>query len=119
MIWFTLPLVAITLVVLGPTRLVGVARLASRWRRPEAPDVRRASRPEEADVLLALSALTVLAVLAPPLARLRFGRELGYVFAAGFAWVAILLALGRVSCRARVCQTVLLSVVHVSLPKQN
>lgn len=31
--------------------MVGVARLASRWRRPEAPDVRRASRPEEADVL--------------------------------------------------------------------
>src|SRR3546814_1169674 len=72
--------------------LVGVARLASRWRRPEAPDVRRASRPEEADVLLALSALTVLAVLAPLLARLGLGRELGYVFAAGFAGVAILIA---------------------------
>src|SRR3546814_19507516 len=92
MIWFTLPLVAITLVVLGPTRLVGVARHASRWRRPEAPDVRRASRPEEADVLLALSALTVWAVLAPLLARLGLGREPGYVFAAGFAGVAILIA---------------------------
>ncbi|WP_224274253.1 hydrogen gas-evolving membrane-bound hydrogenase subunit E [Nocardioides lacusdianchii] len=43
-------------------------------------------------MLLALSALTVLAVLAPLLARLGLGRELGYVFAAGFAGVAILIA---------------------------